>query len=91
MKKKKWVKFLELIHKKRIGSKIERRELVNKSYYNRYTTIDNYRSLLTKLEILETISPGVYIKRKKVDVTWKLKFVRDMADSGCWKSWFIQL
>jgi len=91
LKKSKWEILLKLIHNKKIGSKILRREIVNKSYINRYSTIDSYRSLLTKLGVLETESPGVYIKRKQVKTNWSVSYIREITDQNSWKSWFIQI
>ena len=87
----KWKEFLETISKKQIGSEVTRQELVKKSYYGRYHTIDAYIGLFKKLEIFEIKSPGIYIKKKSIKKTWTISYLREIAYSDNWKSWFVQI
>ena len=86
----KWIQFLKLINKTELNGYIHRKDLVKKKYNNRYSTIDDYRNLLTKIGVLEKFSRGVYIKRKNIKPTWSLNDIKEIAYSDTWKSWFIK-
>jgi len=75
-KKSKWERLIKYINDQEIGTVITRGEL--KKYYNpknskfiKYSTIDNYRRLLTRAGVLEIQKAGQYkiLKHVKKDVT----------------------
>lgn len=87
-KQSEWSKFLNKVSKVKIGDYIYRRDLVKKKNNNKYHTVDTYRSILTKLGILEKVKPGVYVKRKNIRRNFPLNTLREIAYEDTWKSWF---
>lgn len=83
-----WKKFLKYVSTKKVGEYLYRREYVKKKFANKYHTVDTYRSILTKIGIIEKIKPGVYIKRKNIKPNWKLSEIKEIAYKDTWKSWF---
>jgi len=55
-------------------------------------TIDGYRALLSKVEIITaTEKPGMYKKLREVPAELSLGMVRKIASDHSWKSWFIPM
>jgi len=55
-------------------------------------TIDNYRALLTKVEIITaTRKPGMYKKLREIPTDLSLGRVRKIASDHSWKRWFIPM
>lgn len=86
-----WLNFLKLIHKKKIGEYVYRTDFVNKKHRRKNHSVDTYRLLLNKIGVLETVKPGVYIKRKNVKTKWSLSEIREIAYGTTWKSWFYKI
>lgn len=83
----KWQSFLEQISKIKIGDTLLRRDLTDA---NKVTTMDNYRMLLSKLGVFETIAPGEYKKLRNIRTDITLRYVRELSENS-WKSWFVKI
>jgi hypothetical protein len=58
--------------------------------YIECTSIDFYRNLLHRLEYIETVRPGVYIKKHDIPENAPLSLIRQFArNSESWKEWFM--
>lgn len=83
-----WKNFLIYVSNKKVGDYLYRHEYIKKKYKNKYHAVDNYRSILTKIGIIEKIKPGVYVKRKNIKTDWSLNLFKEIAYKDTWKSWF---
>lgn len=83
-----WKNFIKTLHKKKIGDYIYRKDIINNKHKNKNQSVDTYRLLMNKIGVLETVKPGIYIKRKNVKLTWTLSEMKEIAYGDTWKSWF---
>jgi butyrate kinase len=83
-----WKNFLIYVSRKKIGDYLYRREYIKKKFKNKYHAVDSYRSLLTKIGIIEKVKAGVYVKKKNIKPSWKLNVIKEIAYKDTWKSWF---
>jgi len=86
-----WSNFLKTIHKKKIGDFIYRKDLINNKHKSKNNSVDTYRMLMNKIGVLETVKPGIYIKKKNIKTTWALSEIREIAYGNTWKSWFYKI
>jgi len=94
-----WRLFIEYFNSVEIGEKFSRSDLLYATYEKHLvpslrkdlTTIDSYRSYLRKLEIIEHVAPGIYLKKLNLPVDITLTMVRKATSVDKWKEWFIPL
>ena len=93
-----WIKFLVYFDSIEVGKKFTRQHMIRKLYgvdaaankiSRKMLTIDNYRALLTKCEIVTRIKPGVYRKEMNVPKETQYSLIREISSDESWRRWFI--
>lgn len=90
-----WTQLKIFINNLTMDAVITRQELFNKlgipSCLRNPHTLDTYRRSLQIVGVLETMKPGVYIKKKNIRSDISVSELREIAYGKSWKSWFIQV
>ena len=89
----KWRKTIKYINSKKIGTTFSRYDMqknVSELFYSSpyYNTADNYRKILSKLNILEHVSIGNYKILYHIRQNLSLRQAKKAAYSDNWRKWF---
>lgn len=91
-----WLSVKIYLNSLKMNQQFTRKQLLSHVYKEatvmciEYSSIDFYRSLLSRLEYIETIKPGVYVKRDDIPENVSLSLIRKFSSNKqSWKEWFI--
>lgn len=94
-----WALMKEFVNSKEDGSFITRAELIEHILPERrkpsakqtYSTIDVYRSHLTNIKVLETVTLGYYMKLRDIPEDLSSSLLKKISLDKTWKKWFLPL
>lgn len=92
-----WQTIKNFINSLKVDQQFSRKDIINTVYKKKIATyivdpasIDFYRNLLTRLEYIETIKPGIYIKKDNIPKNAPISLIRKFASNKqAWKEWFM--
>lgn len=85
-----WDQLKRYINKFNNGEIVRRQGILNLVGHGFETTVDSYINSLRKVNILERIKPGRYLKNNDIPKSLTVTLLRELAYGG-WKSWFMNM
>ncbi|MFW9871620.1 MAG: hypothetical protein ACFFG0_00850 [Candidatus Thorarchaeota archaeon] len=84
-----WGQLKFYINKHEVGETIKRQNILNVIGHGYTNTIDLYTCYLRKLQIIQSVNPGLYLKRKDIPEKLTVRLLVELTKT--WKGWFIPL